>query len=139
MQIKPQYSRLKSDVSPEYLAQNREIFTDIEYLPKVYYKNTSRYKNLRTIQDNESGKLHHESWFQKFVDYSDEDEYYTVTMETENRLDIIAEYYYNSARYWWIIACANYIFDPFDIPKGTKLRIPPLVSLYNEGGILSGK
>lgn len=139
MQIKPQYSRLKSDVSPEYLAQNREIFTDIEYLPKVYYKNTSRYKNLRTIQDNESGKLHHESWFQKFVDYSDEDEYYTVTMETENRLDIIAEYYYNSARYWWIIACANYIFDPFDIPRGTKLRIPPLVSLYNEGGILSGK
>lgn len=139
MKLKPQYSKLYSDVSPEYLAQAREIFNDIEYLPKVNYKNTSRYKNLRTIRDNETNKVHHESWFQKFVDYTDEDMYYTVTMETENRLDIIAEYYYNSARYWWVIACANYIFDPFDIPKGTKLRIPPMASLYNEGGILSGK
>ena len=138
MQIKPQYSKLKSNVSPAYLSQTREIFADIDYLPKVYYKNTSRYKNLRTIQE-EDGKIHHESWFQKFVDFSNEDEYFTVTMETENRLDIIAEYYYNSARYWWIIACANYILDPFDIPVGTKLRIPPIVTLYNEGGILSGR
>lgn len=139
MKTKPQYSKLNGDVSPEYLAQVREEFTELEYLPKVYYKNTSRYKNLRTIRDNETNKIYHESWFQKFVDFSNDDEYFTVTMETENRLDMIAEYYYNSARYWWIIACANYIMDPFDVPIGTKLRIPPLVSLYNEGGILSGK
>ena len=36
------------------------------------------------------------------------------------------------------IALANEILDPFDVPVGTYLRIPPLVSLYNTGGVLSG-
>ena len=40
--------RYVGDVSPSYLENAREHFTSIEYLPKVLYKNASRYKNLRT-------------------------------------------------------------------------------------------
>ena len=54
-----------------------------------------------------------------------------VTEIEENRLDIVATKFYNTPRYWWVIALANYIIDPFDIPIGTRLRIPPLISLYN--------
>lgn len=132
-----EYSAKKVDVSPAFLAEIREHFDSIEYLPPITYKNASRYKNLRTIQDKD-GNIYHESWFQKYVDHSSDDIYYVVTNDEENRLDIIATMFYNSPRYWWVVALANYIIDPFDIPVGTQLRIPPLLALYNSGGVLHG-
>ena len=131
------YSYSKLDVSPSRLSDIREHFSEIEYMPPILYKNNSRYKNIRTIQDDD-GNTYHESWVQQTVDKSSSDEYYIVTEQSENRLDIIANIYYNTPRYWWVIALANYIIDPFDIPIGTQLRIPPLISLYNEGGVLNG-
>ena len=131
------YSYDKTSVSPISQASIRENFGGIEYLPTILYKNASRYKNLRTIQDN-NGNIYHESWVQKIVDKSSDDEYFTVSENEENRLDIISTMYYNTPRYWWVIALANYIIDPFDIPIGTRLRIPPLISLYNAGGVLNG-
>ena len=131
------YSYSKLDVSPSRLSDIREHFSGIEYMSPILYKNNSRYKNIRTIQDDE-GNIYHESWIQQTVDKSSNDEYYIVTEQSENRLDIIANIYYNTPRYWWVIALANYIIDPFDIPIGTQLRIPPLISLYNEGGVLNG-
>ena len=131
------YSYSKLDVSPSRLSDIREHFSGIKYMSPILYKNNSRYKNIRTIQDNE-GNIYHESWIQQTVDKSSNDEYYIVTEQSENRLDIIANIYYNTPRYWWVIALANYIIDPFDIPIGTQLRIPPLISLYNEGGVLNG-
>lgn len=132
---KPQFSTRLENVSPAKLSETREKFSSIEYKSKVIYSNASRYGNLRTIQD-EDGKIYHESWFQKVVDYSSEDTYHTVTIQDENRLDIIANVYYGTPRYWWVIAIANYILDPFNVPVGSYLRIPPLTSLYNEGGVL---
>lgn len=61
----------------------------------------------------------------------------TVSIAEEGRLDIIANQYYNTPRFWWVIALANNIIDPFDIPVGTTLRIPTIISLYNKGGVLS--
>lgn len=129
--------RYVGDVSPSYLENAREHFTSIEYLPKVLYKNASRYKNLRTIQDVD-GKIYHETWFQKVVDHSAEDQFFVVSSNEQNRLDVVALKFYNTPRYWWVIAIANYIIDPFDVPIGTRLRIPPLVALYNKGGVLGG-
>lgn len=126
------------DVSPVYLEQQREIFKPLEYLIPRNYTNNSRYQNLRRIQDTENNKIYHENWKQKFIDVSSSDIYYVVTIETADRLDIIANIYYSTPKYWWVIALANYIIDPFDIPVGTKLRIPLLASLSNEGGIFSG-
>ena len=125
------------DVSPVSQASLREKFDSIEYLPTILYKNASRYKNLRTIRDD-NGNVYHESCVQKTIDKSADDEYFTVTETEENRLDIVATKFYNTPRYWWVVALANYIIDPFDIPIGTRLRIPPIISLYNSGGVLNG-
>ena len=117
----------------------QEKFIPLEYLDRVKYKNVCRYKNLRTIRDEETKKVHHESWNQKFIPESkNEDTYVTVTNKTKDRLDIIAYNKYGSPRYWWVIAMANYIIDPFDVPVGTYLRIPPLLSVYKSGGVLDG-
>lgn len=40
------------------------------------------------------------------------------------RLDTLAYVYYGDSDYWWIIALANRIIDPFSISPGDKLRIP---------------
>jgi len=138
MSKKPQFTYRRSAVSPPFLAEVREYFEPLEYLPNISYKNASRYKNLRTLKDFENGRIHHESWNQQAIPISNDDDYFTVTNETENRLDMVAYKYYGSPRYWWVIALANYIIDPFDVPVGLTLRIPPLLSLYKSGGVLNG-
>lgn len=40
------------------------------------------------------------------------------------RLDVLAYKYYGDEDYWWVIAIANRILDPFSISVGAKLRIP---------------
>jgi nucleoid-associated protein YgaU len=40
------------------------------------------------------------------------------------RLEIIAHRYYGDEEYWWIIALANRIMDPFSLTAGARLRIP---------------
>lgn len=134
---KSSYTTRTYTLSPKYYPETVETFNDIEYLRPVIYKNASRYKNLRTIMDDK-GRIYHESWNQKFVDLSAEDQYFVVTKVEENRLDIISLKFYDTPRYWWVISSANYIIDPFNVPVGTNLRIPPLISLYNKGGILGG-
>lgn len=41
-----------------------------------------------------------------------------------DRLDAIAERRYGDPDYWWVIALANRIKDPFRISAGTILKIP---------------
>ena len=40
------------------------------------------------------------------------------------RLDTLAFKYFGDEEYWWVIALANRILDPFSITVGTRLRIP---------------
>lgn len=127
-----------TNVSPSFMADAREKFIPLEYLSPRQYTNACRYKNLRRIQNPDDNKIYLENWNQKIVDASEGDEYYTVAIEDKNRLDMISNYYYNTPRFWWVIALANYILDPFDVPVGTVLRIPPITALYREGGVLSG-
>ena len=127
--IKYKVKRFK--VSPDYIAEIREIFKQREYLKPINYTNNSRYKNLRTLYDENRKVIVHETWKPMYVKEESSDTFYTVTLETENRLDMIANSYYDSPRYWWVIALANNIDDPFDVPSGTLLRIP---SIYNVVG-----
>lgn len=55
-----------------------------------------------------------------------EDSYYTVDAGYENRLDLISYMVYGTVHYWYIIAIANDIMNPLDVPAGTVLRITPL-------------
>lgn len=134
---KKSYTIRYQDVSPRYLEDLREVFTQRPYLPPRLYPNESRYTNIRRLQDEDTKNIYDENWVQKFIDESSDDVYFVVTQREENRLDIIANDYYGTARYWWVIALANSIIDPFILDIGTKLRIPPLLSLYNTGGVLS--
>ena len=127
------YKVKRLNVSPEYLSEIRPIFKMREYQSPINYKNNSRYINLRTLYDEERKVVVHENWNPMWVKESSSDVYYTVVLETENRLDIIANEYYDSPRYWWVIALANEIMDPFDIPMGTVLRIPPVSSVVTGG------
>ena len=80
---------------------------------------------------SELGKSYHATNRIRGVKRSDTDIYYTVTNETENRLDKISQMYYGSPIYWWGIAHANNLFDSFKIPRGMVLRIPSMNNISN--------
>lgn len=40
------------------------------------------------------------------------------------RLDVLAHRYLGDSDYWWVIALANRIRDPFSIRVGDRIRIP---------------
>ena len=136
--MKPKYRIRNNYISSGIYPDLREIFEQREYLKPRVYNHISRYTNIRRLQDEKTGRIYHENWIQKFIDESNEDFYVTVTKREENRLDIIANDHLNSPRFWWVVALANDITDPFNLPVGTRLRIPSMLSLYNTGGILSG-
>jgi hypothetical protein len=52
---------------------------------------------------------------------------YTVVPEDVGRLDLISYKVYNDERYFWVIAQANIILDPFNgFSAGNILKIPVL-------------
>jgi hypothetical protein len=101
--------------------------------PRVY-EHTSRYGKYRQILDGSTSYI--ETFNKSDIVKSEEDKFHTVLTEQENRLDIIANIYYKDPSFSWVVALANDIIDPFVVPVGTILRIPPIVSLYNLGGAL---
>lgn len=104
-----------------YLSSNQE------------YEKTSRYQVLRVIVDENQRYL--ETYNQVEIPETDEDTYHIVSFSEEGRLDIIANNYYNNPSYWWALAIANNMIDPFDFKKGIMIRIPPMssiVSINNE-------
>jgi len=45
-------------------------------------------------------------------------------IEAGQRLDVLAYKYYGDPDYWWVIALANRIIDPFSLTVGQLIRIP---------------
>ncbi len=115
-----------SERKPDYF---RKIFKDKEFLSPVSYSINSRYEKISTLK--ELGKSYHATNRLRGVKYDAEDKYYTVTNNTENRLDKISQIFYNTPIYWWTIAHANNIFDCFIIPRGVTLRIPTMNNINN--------
>jgi len=61
------------------------------------------------------------------VEEDDDDRYIQVTYTMKSRLDLISYVAYGSVWYWWVIAAANNIFDPWtDLRVGDQIRIPTL-------------
>lgn len=133
----------------------RTIYKPLRYYEPRKYPNTSRYKLVRRIKTSHdihpnkfipqthrenACKEYHESIYNRGISNSMNDKYYEVNNISANRLDVIAQQFYDDSSLWWVIAQANssIIFDPFNVPAGTILRIPPLSSLYIGGGILDG-
>ena len=67
-----------------------------------------------------------------------DDQYFMVTPECVDRIDLIAAKFYENVILWWVIAKANHLENPLCIPLDTILRIPSIHTLYGEGGLVSG-
>lgn len=134
----------------------RTTYLPIQYYSPQSYRYTSRYSQIRTLrtkrdthpnkfmpqaQERSGAKPYHETIYRRGVKLSNADTYYTVTDRTEGRLDTISQIHYNTPILWWVIAQANAVtlFNAFNIPRGTILRIPSLTSLYESGGYLSAQ
>ena len=101
--------------------------------PRIY-PYMSRYTIYRLIINN--NETYTETVNQTKIPESNNDRYHEVLPEEENRLDIIAQKYYNDASFSWMIAMANDIIDPFFIKSGTVLRIPDFVDLFQWNSVL---
>lgn len=128
------YSEYEQPVSPIYFNDLRKVYKGPEYSDPRSYKHVSRYQSTRTIINN--GPTIQESVNRIIIKESRNDTFYTVSEKESNRLDIIANKFYGFSLYWWVIAAANNIQDPFDIPLDTVLRIPVFQTLYDKDGVL---
>ena len=110
----------------------------MRYAKPRQFNHTSRYQIYRQIVDK-NNDTYIETSNQTPVAESNKDLYHEVQREEENRLDIISLKYYGDPQYFWIIAMANNLVDPFIVKVGDMLRIPPFVSLTKWKGALYGR
>lgn len=95
----------------------------------------SRYHNLRRIRDDE-GDEYIESYEGISFPERPDDKYHQVEPSETNRIDLVAYKYYGTPLLYWVIAEANDLNDPDDLPAGTTLRIPSRQSLYGYKGVM---
>jgi len=82
----------------------------------------SRYRNNET-KKLADGRTVYKSRVYPNIPKSNQDIY--IVTQAGDRLDTIANQFYNDSTLWWIIATANNIHDaPFGLSDGTILRIP---------------
>jgi hypothetical protein len=58
------------------------------------------------------------------IDLLRDDAFVEYSWQLGDRLDRLANKYYNDDQYWWIIALVNGINYPLGIKIGTMIRIP---------------
>ena len=75
------------------------------------YNKTSRYQVLRVI-DNE-GDRYLETYNQVEIPETPDDIYHLIKKSEEGRLDIVSYNFYGTPTFWWVIALANNIINPF--------------------------
>ena len=104
------------------------------------FNHISRYKGLRQMSHNVNNQdeVFTTLEIQNPFETQSEIFYHVVTVDEENRLDLLAHRYLGSPTYSWVIALFNQIEDGFTAHAGTHLKIPKqFTSLFNKGEILS--
>lgn len=118
-------------------------YTEVEHRGIAYsvckdFNHISRYRNLRQVVHNPNDidryvTLETSNAFTSHTDVV----YHDVTVNEENRLDLIAQQYLGSATYGWVIAYFNHIEDGYTVLEGQRLAIPRSVTaLFDKGEIL---
>ena len=113
-------------------------YKGIQYASCRDFNHISRYRGLRQVihSPNEPDRLVTLETPNPFTTSTDVN-YYEVSSDTENRLDLIAYRFLGSAQYAWVIAYFNGIEDGFTCREGQRLAIPKSISsLFNTGEIL---
>jgi hypothetical protein len=111
----------------------------IAYSVCVDYNHISRYRNLRQVVHlpNSSDRYITLETVNPFSSNL-EVQYHEVTLQEENRLDLIANKYLGSATYSWVIAYFNEIEDGYTVREGQIIIIPKnITSLLSKGEILA--
>ena len=115
-------------------------YKGIEYTVCKEFDHISRYKRLRQVIHYLEGTQRFKTLeVQNSYDYDDiKIEYYIVTVETENRIDLISYKYFGTTSYSWIISYINQIYDGYTVFEGQVLMIPVNLSdLFKSGCVLS--
>jgi hypothetical protein len=83
----------------------------------------SRYQNITTTKLNLTGSTYYQTNVYPEVQPLNSD-YYVITT-VNDRLDLIAQDFYQDSSLWWVIASANALpGDSIYPPIGIQLRIP---------------
>lgn len=83
----------------------------------------SRYQNIQTTKLNITGSTYYETNIYPEIQPLNSD-YYVITT-VNDRLDLIAQDFYQDSSLWWVIASANALpGDSIYPPIGIQLRIP---------------
>lgn len=107
----------------------------IRYLNPRAYKNPSRYAKLRLIKSTQEQPYHevvNNTPDVKILDCT----LFKVTGIYVNRLDLIADKFYDDSSLWWFIAKQNHWEDPTIVPSDTLLQIPKFTTLMRDGRVL---
>ena len=118
-------------------------YEDLEHRGIAYsvcreFNHISRYRNLRQIihNPNDIDRYVTLETCNAFTTHTDVI-FHDVTIDEENRLDLIAQRYLGSSTYAWVIAYFNQIEDGFTVYEGQKLQIPTTITaLFDSGEIL---
>jgi len=82
----------------------------------------NRYSNIETIIKTGKGKVYDSVLF-PHIELSDSD--IVVMSKQGDRLDLLANEYYNDSSLWWVIAIKNNLTDvDLTLKEGLILRIP---------------
>lgn len=95
---------------------------------------TSRYKKLKTYLNATNLYFANPSYIE--IPEHRDDKFFSVTLQYENRLDLISHKFYNDSKLWWVIAKANFLNNPLEVPSNTILRIPAISTLFGAGGVI---
>lgn len=67
---------------------------------------------------------------------SERDIIHTVTLDEDQRPDLIALTFYGDARLYWVILGANGFREKSQVRKGDLIRIPAMNALYGSNGLI---
>lgn len=94
----------------------------------------SRYKAFKAYMTRENVYLENPSYIE--VPEHPDDTFFLVTGPYVDRLDLISHKFYNESKLWWVIAEANQIINPLEVPINSLLRIPAKSTLFGAGGLI---
>jgi len=81
-----------------------------------------RYTDIEILKDK-NGKRFRKTVLYPEIEPTENDIY--ITGQVGDRLDLLANKYYNNPTMWWVIATANNLNDAnFFVQEGIQLRIP---------------
>ena len=94
----------------------------------------NRYESTKKIKNKDLINKYETVTYPKFE--RKETDIYIITRKLE-RLDLLANVYYDDSRYWWVIAQANNLGKgTLTIPAGKQIRIPKnITDIFNDSDV----